>query len=166
MDRANSVRRVLDPWRDRQPTIEKILRLIDQGLSLRKAAQAAGVHVATVCRWQIVSTTLYGALHEAADRARRRKYASRPLDYDRPPVPIHPCCPWCRKLVDIKTGTYGFYFWQCSKWPDCGWRSWRPRAPWDCPCGGALLWSWNRKTVVCIWCEKRTKVSEMATIQA
>jgi hypothetical protein len=42
----------LDPMRDRNDLIPPLLRALERGLTLRQAAFAAGVHVATVCRWQ------------------------------------------------------------------------------------------------------------------
>jgi hypothetical protein len=44
-------RKKFDPWRDRGPALDAILEARENGRTLRQAAAAAGIHVATLCRW-------------------------------------------------------------------------------------------------------------------
>jgi hypothetical protein len=146
------MRKSFDPWRDRQAAVERLLDAREAGATLRQAAAAAGVHVATACRWALRCPPLALALADAARRARRRHLASRPTR--RPRVPCHPYCPDCGAAAEVR-GAWGYWpkFWRCSRWPSCRWASWRPRHPQDCPaCGGPRYWSHSRKTVSCPWC--------------
>ncbi len=131
------------------PIIEKLLRLRRAGLTLRKAAKVAGVHVATVCRWQASDPDLRQAL-------RRVKHA-RPA-VDRPSVDWRRDCPRCRARVVVRKTARGVPFWRCGRWPWCDWASWRPRASRNCRrCGGPCFWSDSRKTIACAGCGLRTK---------
>jgi ferredoxin len=147
-----------DPWRDREAPVERLLVARDDGATLREAAAAAGVHVATVCRWARRCPTLAEALADSAQWARRRRYASRPRPERRPRVPCHPRCPECGAGVEVR-GVCGLWphFWRCARWPACRWASWQPRHPQDCPaCGGPRFWAHSRKSVRCPTCGART----------
>jgi len=147
-----------DPCRDRQAAVERLLAAREAGATLAQAAAAAGVHVATVCRWQARDPELHTALAAAERSARRRRYASRPRR--RPRVPCHPSCPECGAGVEVR-GTCGFWprFWRCRRWPACRWATWRPRHPQDCPqCGGPRYWSHSRLSVACPACGLRWPV--------
>jgi hypothetical protein len=50
--------------------VEAMLAARETGATLRQAAAAAGVHVATVCRWQKRDPGLKAALQRAAEDAR------------------------------------------------------------------------------------------------
>ncbi len=114
----------------------KVLVARDDGGTLRQAAKAAGVHVATVCRWQNRVDWFGSAMLDAARLARRRRRFST-LPLRRPPVPWHPDCPLCGRPVVVRTAVGMLRFWRCSQWPRCTFASWRPRAPDDCSeCGG------------------------------
>jgi hypothetical protein len=59
-------------------------------------------------------------------------------------------------VVVRKKGTVPF--WCCARRSACGWMSWRPRAPRDCPrCGSPRFWSHSRKSVGCDGCGLRTR---------
>jgi hypothetical protein len=107
-----------DPWRDREAAVERLLVARDDGATLREAAAAAGVHVATASRWARRSQTLATALADSAEGTRLRRYASPPRG--RPRVPCHPDCPRCGAGVEVR-GVSGFWphFWRCSRWPRC-----------------------------------------------
>lgn len=144
------------------------------GLTLARASAAAGVHVATVCRWQVADPKFAGALRTARLDAARERYAARAAE--RPPrlprrgpdvrlrkpvVPIHLCCPACGSLSETRRVAFGppVTFWRCSRWPLCPWASWRPRCPVDCPdCRGPLFWSGSRLSVSCPRCRTRRPV--------
>jgi hypothetical protein len=136
--------------------LEKALAARDDGATLRQAAQAAGVHVATICRWQHRMDWFGSAMRDAADYARRRRFATSPLR--RPPVPWHPDCPLCGRPVVVRTAVEMFRFWRCSQWTRCRFASWRPRAPEDCSaCGGARYWSYSRRSIACGHCGNRVR---------
>ena len=158
--------------------VEQAVAARGGGATLRQAAAAAGVHVATLCRWQIREPWIGQALRDAEQCARSAYYASRP--YGRPNVPWRRDCPDCGAQLRVLSAhgydgpavppvfrtllrghggyVWGLRFWRCSRWPACRFASWRPRALGDCLCGGALLWSHSRKTVVCRRCGQRTRV--------
>jgi hypothetical protein len=155
--------REFDPWNDRAEAVERLLCAREEGATLRQAAAAAGVHVATVCRWARCCPLLDRSLAFAARVARRRRFASMPRR--RPSVPWHPACPCCGAAVVVRTciedwarkrcrgGYWPLQFWRCGRWPDCPWANWRPRYPEDCPaCGGPRYWSHSRKSVSCPRC--------------
>jgi hypothetical protein len=147
-----------DPWRDREAAVERLLDAREGGATLSQAAAAAGVHVATVCRWQAGHPPLRQALADAGRYARRLRYASRPRR--RPRVPCHPWCPACGAAAAVRNafGWPGPAFWRCSRWPFCPWASWRPRHPQDCPeCGSPRYWSHSRKSVACPGCGRRVR---------
>jgi hypothetical protein len=153
-----------DPWRDRWDAVDRLLEAREGGATLRQAAAAAGVHVATVCRWQLRCPLLARSLEFAAGDAKVIRYARRPRY--RPRVPAHPGCPACGSPSAVRAveagnprGCWGLVFWRCSRWPACRWASWRPRHPEDCSnCGGPRFWSHSRKSVSCWACRVRTTV--------
>jgi AcrR family transcriptional regulator len=148
-----------DPWRDREAAVEAALVAREDGATLRQAAKAAGVHVATLCRWVGRDDLLALAFRDAADFARRRKYAGR--SHRRPSVPWRRDCPRCGAWVEVR-GAWGggLRFWRCSRWPFCPFASWRPRAPGDCPrCGGPWFWSHSRRSMGCAACGHRVRIS-------
>jgi hypothetical protein len=157
-------RRKLDPWADRQPVLQAVLAAVAEGrATLRQAAAAAGVHVATFCRWAARSPAVAEALAQARRRAPRPPAPpaadSQNLYRRRPEVPWHPRCPDCGRPVEVRRER-GWYWWECqdAALGGCGWRSWRPRHPEDCPrCGRPRLWSWDRRSVVCTGCGVRVR---------
>jgi len=151
-------RQPFDPWRERWPAIDAILEALENGLSLRKSAKMAGVHVATVCRWQAQSAEVEDALQFAAECGRLARWRARLSQPRRkPPVAWHPNCPACGAAVQVRRSDGDmFAFWRCERWPDCSWASWRPRAVDDCPkCGEARYWSCSRKSIGCPGCGRR-----------
>jgi hypothetical protein len=155
-----------DPRRDRPDVVAKLLAAYEAGARLRKAAEVAGVHVATVCRWQLRSPELAAELRAIAVQVwerevQKRRAAPRPRRVDPLSVPCHPLCPQCRGPAGLVRSASGrLYFWQCYDWPDCPWRSWRPRYPHDCPeCGTPRFWSYDRRSIHCSDCCVRTKIA-------
>jgi hypothetical protein len=140
-----------------QPDAEVIETLVNArtgGATLREAAAAAGVHVATVCRWQSGDPALRDSLREAA--AEWRASLALPRE-SRPHVPWRRDCPLCKAKVVVRTARPGVRFWRCGRWPWCKWASWRPRAPRNCEkCGGPRFWSHSRKSIACSGCGMRT----------
>jgi hypothetical protein len=150
----------MDPCRDRRSAVKVLLKAREDGSSLRQAAAAAGVHVATVCRWQNRSPALLDELRAAERIAWSRKHSLRP--HVRPRVPWRTDCPTCGAAIEVRRafGGHGFAFWRCSCWPDCPFASWRPRAPQDCPeCGAARFWSHSRLSIGCPACFARVRIS-------
>jgi hypothetical protein len=153
---------LFEPRADRLAIIAKLLAARRHGATLRQAAAAAGVHVSTICRWQLRSPELAAALRaiavQAAERdAQQHRAAPQPRRVDPFSVPYHPLCPRCGAPAGIGRTTSGrLYFWQCGHWPAYPWRSWRPRYPHDCPaCGGPRFWSHSRRSVRCLHCGAR-----------
>jgi hypothetical protein len=117
------------------------------GLTLRGAADVAGVHVATVCRWQQRDPGLKAALARAAREAWFRRAA--PAE-SRPRVRGHRDYPLCKARVVVRTASGGRRFWRCGRWPACPWASWRPRAPRNCRrCGGVCYRAHSRQSTAC-----------------
>jgi hypothetical protein len=145
-----------DPLKARgiKAILTTILRWRRTGASLRNAAEAGGIHVATLCRWQHKAPELRDALAEAAHEGRKRH---TPVEFVRPSVRWRKDCPLCRARVVVrKKGSVPF--WRCGRYPLCPWSSWRPRAPRDCPrCRSPRYWSHSRKSVGCEGCGLRTK---------
>jgi hypothetical protein len=134
--------------------IEKALDAREAGATLREAAAAASVHVATLCRWQARSPSLREALRDAESEARRMHYLRQPRS--RPHVPWSRVCPECGGEVVVRTSPGMLHYWRCDNWPRCRWASWRPPALLDCPrCGGPCLWSHSRKSIGCTRCRWR-----------
>jgi hypothetical protein len=130
--------------------IDALLEARQRGLTLRQAAAAAGVHVATVMRWQAKDSQLREAL--------RVPLRERPTTEPRPWVEWRRDCPRCQAKVVVRTARGGARFWRCGRWPWCKWASWRPRAPRNCRnCGGPRFWSHSRKSIVCGGCGVRTR---------
>jgi hypothetical protein len=121
------------------------------GATLREAADAAGVHVATVCRWQNRDPALRQKLREAAAEALEGEVEPRPS------VSWRRDCPLCQAKVVVRSARGKARFWRCGRWPACPWASWRPRAPRNCRrCGAPRFWSHSRKSIVCSGCGVRT----------
>ncbi|OWK34137.1 hypothetical protein [Fimbriiglobus ruber] len=121
------------------------------GLTLHGTAQRAGVHVATVCRWQARDPAFAHEMREAAREARTEERESLPVE--RPHVPWRKDCPVCRAKVVVRTAPGKIVFWRCGRWPQCPWASWRPRHPRNCRrCCGPRFWSHSRKSVNCDHC--------------
>jgi hypothetical protein len=137
------------------PIIRTLIQLRRQGTPLRSAAAIAGVHVATICRWQKRDPSLRWALREASAEGRHR--SARP-DEPRPDVRWRRDCPLCRAKVVVRSVRGKARFWRCGRWLLCSWASWRPRAPRNCKrCGGARYYSHSRKSYVCGSCGVRTR---------
>lgn len=153
------------------------------GETLVEAAAAAGVHVATVCRWKNSDRRFAAAIRkaeeavyremtkegdkrveeyleerEAAELARyvRRVFCER---LRKSPVPTHPCCPRCGAPSEIRKAFGMIPFWRCSLRPYTCWASWRPRYPRDCSsCCGPMYWSDSRLSFSCPQCKVRHEV--------
>jgi hypothetical protein len=144
-------------WR----AVEAAADSLTRGETLRQAA-AAGVHVATLCRWRQKCPALDLQLRLAQEAGWRARY--KPPPRRRPRVRVHPLCPLCGAGVQVRNafGWPGYAFWRCSGWPSgrCRWASWRPRHPEDCPsCGRHRLWTFSRKSVSCTGCGTRVRIS-------
>jgi hypothetical protein len=137
-----------------QASLDALLRASRAGASPRQAAAAAGVHVATLCRWRARHPALRAGLAQAAREARA---LLRPPPEPQPRVRWRTDCPECRARVVVRSAAGKARFWRCGRWPLCPWSSWRPRAPRDCPrCGSPRSWSHSRKSVGCPGCGLRT----------
>ena len=79
------------PAQSKEAKIATLVQARRADLTLREAAKLAGVHVATVCRWQARDPALRKALVEAEREAKRHRYllASRPS----PPGSLAPRMP-------------------------------------------------------------------------
>jgi hypothetical protein len=171
---ASNRQRRFDPRRDRKGAVAAVLDARARGAKLRQAAAAGGIDVGTVCRWAARSPRFQEDLDAARDGARERArlaamtFEQRHADLifrltgerlrvrQRPTVDQHPACPCCGSAVEVRTSRRRRRFWRCSRWPRCGWASWRPRHPEDCPsCGGVRYWSHSRKSVGCPGCGRR-----------
>jgi hypothetical protein len=140
--------------RPRQPP-RRVLRLLvearSDGLTLRQCAAQAGVHIATVCRWQARDPAFYAEMREAERWHAIFRYRWAPRR--RPRVPWRRDCPRCGGEVVVRKAPAKLTFWGC---PQCCWASWRPRAPADClACGGPRFWSHSRKSIACRDCGRR-----------
>jgi len=168
--RAAKMRTKVPRKRVRLPDREAVLRAIDArkgGATLREAAGAAGVHVATLCRWQLRFPGIREALLTAVEtgaliRVQEWLATWRPTlpvrKRRRPRVRWHHECPWCGNGVVVKSVVLWVpvAFWRCERWPRCEWASWLPRHPEDCPlCGGPRFWSHSRRSVSCSRCRAR-----------
>jgi len=135
--------------------ILEILRFYRSGLSLRKAAEMAGVHVSTVCRWQREEPKLREALQRTREQVRDRRRLLH--EQSEAPVQWHSQCPKCKAKVVVRSTAKGRRFWRCGRWPWCEWASWRPRHRRNChKCGSPRYWSHSRKSVCCSGCGLRT----------
>jgi hypothetical protein len=132
--------------------VATLLTAFYAGCTLPMAAARAGVHVATVCRWQAADPALRELFAKARRQARDRL---RPTPEQRPHVRWRRDCPLCRAKVVVRTAR-GRRFWRCGRWPLCEWASWRPRAPRNCRhCGSPRYWSHSRKSIACGGCGVR-----------
>ncbi len=139
---------------DREAAVQALVKARGLGLNLRAAAARAGVHVATVCRWQSKDDAFRQALAEAGEVGRPRW---RSCPESRPHVRWRRDCPLCKARVAVRTAKGKARFWRCGRWPLCPWASWRPRAPRNCrKCGGVRYWPHSRKSVGCSACGMRT----------
>jgi len=133
-------------------TVEELIRARRAGLTLRSAADVAGVHVATVCRWQARDPELRNDLTFAAEEAR---FDRHPWEA-RPHVRWRRDCPLCKARVVVRSAAGKARFWRCGRWPLCSWASWRPRAPRNCRrCSAPCFWSHSRKSIGCSRCGLR-----------
>src|SRR5262249_33516050 len=138
-----------DPLIDRWAAVLAVRDARAKGVSLRQASAAAGVHVATVCRWQARCPAIHRMLRDAERigwRGKHREkfsvavkfYAAAVQGFDwvrlhrrlnsRPHVPWRRDCPLCQGEVVVRTASGRLTFWRCGRWPLCPWASWRPRA--------------------------------------
>jgi hypothetical protein len=156
--RCSHMKPIRNIWKDRGLAVEKALEGRERGDTLRQSAAGAGVHVATLCRWQVRFPGLRQAFMDAIGFAWRQKH---PGPERRPRVQCHPECPACGSPIAVRRVDYTLWpFWRCSTWPKCLWTSWRPRHPRDCPaCGGPRFWSYSRKSVCCGSCGRREFVT-------
>lgn len=146
--------RVMNRTKKTPEAVRVLVGAVAGGLTLARAAALAGVHVATVCRWQAGDHKLQRSLRAASLSAAIDRYSARPRC--RPRVPWHPHCPRCRAAAEVRRAAGCLTFWRCSRWPGCGWASWRPRHPHDCPgCGGPRFWSHSRLSASCPACRVR-----------
>jgi hypothetical protein len=152
---VSRVLRMKQELRIDETVFDTLVAAREDGATLREAAAAAGVHVATLCRWQKRDPGLKEALHQAAKDAT----SEVEIEYEpRPSVRWHRDCPRCKARVVVRTARGGLRFWRCARWPDCQWASWRPRAPRNCRrCGGVCYWSYSRKSTACGTCGLRTE---------
>jgi hypothetical protein len=139
---------------EQAPVVERLVIWLRRGFILRVAASLAGIHIATVCRWQQRDAGLRLRLKEARREGREHLH---PRPERRPSVPWRRDCPECRAKVVVRTAA-GRRFWRCGRWPLCPWASWRPRAPRNCRrCGSPRYWSHSRQSVGCSGCGMRTR---------
>jgi hypothetical protein len=134
--------------------VEIMVNARSDGATMRETARAAGIHLATLCRWQARDSVLRDLLREAHREWRcfELSLASGP----RPRVRWRRDCPLCKARVVVRTAPGKLRFWRCGRWPRCSWASWRPRAPRDCKrCGGPCYWSHSRKSIGCGACGMR-----------
>lgn len=137
---------------DRERVIARVLSFRRVGCTLRTAAAVAGIHVATLYRWQAADPKFRQALRDAA-QARD----SSDEEEGRPRVPWRRDCPVCRARVVVRAAPGRLRFWRCGRWPLCRWASWRPRASRNCRrCGSPCYWSHSRKSIGCGGCGLRT----------
>lgn len=100
-------------------TIEASLRARRAGLTLRDCATVAGVHVATVCRWQARDPELRHSMTLAAEDARFDRHRWAP----RPHIRWRGDCPLCKARVVVRSAAGKARFWRCGRWPLCPWAS-------------------------------------------
>lgn len=136
----------------------RAVRFREIGFTLRRCAAAAGVHVATLCRWQVANPDFGRLMRDARDFARRVRLRRSMEAEASPPVRWRRDCPLCKARVAVRTAKGKVPFWRCGRWPLCPWASWRPRAPRDCGhCGAPRYWSHSRQSIGCSGCGRRTE---------
>lgn len=162
---------------DRAAAKAAVLRELVAGRGLVAACEAAGVHVATVCRWRHTDPEFGAAVRAEQTRLPvltlpPPRPVLPPLSlsvYDmlrwgreKPTVPVHPDCPACGATAEVVKCGYTHErnvpvpFWRCTRWPRCQWASWRPRHPLGCTvCNGPRFWADSRKSVHCPRCDLR-----------
>jgi hypothetical protein len=157
--------RSFTPWGDREAAVERLLDAREAGATLKQAAAAAGVHVATVCRWQARDRRVREALAYVGEFARWQRFLAR-QSARRPRVRCHPDCPACGAAVAVRRAFCWLRFWRCSRWPFCRWASWRPRHPQDCPdCDSPRYWSHSRLSIACPCGRRRVRCEQVDTIK-
>lgn len=128
------------------------------GMSLKDACQLAGIHISTFCRWINKRPNLGFRLDHARKVASRIKYSSR-LRQLRMPILYE--CPFCGGALEIRTAYPGIRFWKCR---ECEIQSWRFPAPYCCPvCRSPTLYSHSKKSVQCVRCASRTRITNFAS---
>lgn len=136
------------------PELRRVLfEAILEGATLKGAADVAGVHLATVCRWQRRRPALRRALWSTVRIRDARRY--RAQRRRRPRVPWREDCPKCGAVVVVRCGPYSFIrYWRCEWWPwEFTFVSWRLPGLGSYPdCGGPLFWSHSRSSVGCDAC--------------
>jgi len=143
---------------NQRSAIRTILEARRCGKTLRQAAAAAGVPLATVCRWGAKDAKFLKKLRDAEAAEQRLLMESRG---PKPSIPWHSDCPVCAATV-VKSTYWGSRFCSCSRWPRSRWASWRRRLPIDFPdCGGVRYWSDCRKSISCSKCRKRLDLEKM-----
>src|SRR5690348_6466989 len=92
--------------------LEKAFLAREGGATLRGAAAAAGVHVATLCRWGLREPWIRDALADCLDYAKRKRYLDwlRQGRRQRPRVPWRKDCPACGSRVVVRTAEPGFRY--------------------------------------------------------
>ena len=93
-----------DPWPARRDAVVRLVEARAGGATLRQAAEAAGVHPGTACRWRLRSPVVAAALRMAVDAARERRRLTRAT---RPWVRWHPSCPACGGAVEVRQDREG-----------------------------------------------------------
>jgi len=83
--------------------LDALVRLPENGHTLRDCASGVGVHVATVCRWQARDPDFYRRMREAENVARRIHYARFPQGSPRPLERWRRDCPLCQARVAVRT---------------------------------------------------------------
>jgi hypothetical protein len=94
------------------PAVLTLIQLRRRGIPLRTAATVAGVHVATVCRWQKRDPSFRAALQKATTEGRHR---SVPPVESRPHVRWRRDCPLCRAKVVVRSVRGKARFWRCGR---------------------------------------------------
>lgn len=141
--------------------LERLVGLRGDGHTLRECAAVAGIHVATLCRWQAGDPAFRERMREARRQALDGREPARPPVEYRPQVPWRRDCPLCKARVAVRTAAGKARFWRCGRWPLCPWASWRPRAPRNCArCGAPRYWSHSRCSIECSGCRRRTWVAQ------
>jgi Topoisomerase DNA binding C4 zinc finger len=135
----------------RMNVVGTAVEALRQGATLREAAKAAGVHVASLCRWQNEDQEIQRLLRDGKESALWARQIQR--EQVRSQLPKHGLCPVCNAPSVVRTAKFGRRFWGCSKWPDCNWASWKPRYPIDCStCGSPRYWSHGYRMIRCPKC--------------
>src|SRR5262245_6119372 len=90
-------------WMARDPTSEAFDKLVEArklGGTLRESAAAAGIHVATVCRWMKADPGFRDEMRKA--RAEYRSWLAEFFEPERRRVQWRTDCPECRAKVVVR----------------------------------------------------------------